>query len=543
MPMWAAGAANGCRTHRSGPPRWASTTTSMWSVCRKPALSKFAKLLVAAHLLAFGAAIQAQDAAPGPQESSKIIVNAQVADGRGGPLRAVSVRIMGERITQVGRFSAWPGEQVIDAKGLVLAPGFIDIHNHSGAGLESEPTARTQISQGITTVVLGADGKSPWPLAKWLDARRRKPMAPNVAMLVGHATVRVAVMGDDYKRSATSAEVARMVQLVKQGMNAGAFGLSSGLEYEVGTYASTDEVIAMARGAAEAGGFYMPHIRDEADKAFEALRETIEIGERGGIPVQHSHIKLASAGVWGKSAEYIREIEEAQARGIDVLADCYPYEAWWSTIKVLIPNKKYQDPKSVERALADAGGAGRILITKFPPNPSYENHTLEELAHAARISPVKMYIRVIREGEAAGVDAYVVGHAMTEEDVDAFLRQPWVMISSDGGIGMPHPRTAGTFPRVLAHYVREKHLISLPEAIRKMTSLPAQRMGWVDRGVIRPGAFADLVLFDPQTVQDRSTFADPWATATGIAAVFVNGTLTWKSGESTGALPGRVLTR
>lgn len=501
------------------------------------------KLLVVVHLLGFGALAQAQDVAAEVQAGSKVIVNARVADGSGGPLREVSVRIMGERITQVGQFSAWQGEQVIDAKGLVLAPGFIDIHNHSGDGLASEPSARTQISQGITTVVLGADGKSPWPLGEWLDTRRRSAMAPNVAMVVGHATVRTAVMGDDYKRTATPAEVARMVQLVKQGMNAGAFGLSSGLEYEVGTYASTDEVIAMARAAAEDGGFYMPHVRDEADKAFEALRETLEIGERGGIPVQHSHIKLATAGVWGKSAEYIREVEAAQARGVDVLADCYPYEAWWSTIKVLVPNKKYQDPKSVERALADAGGAGRILITKFPPNRSYENKTLEELARAARISAVKMYIRVIREGDAAGVDAYVVGHAMTEEDVNAFLSQPWVMISSDGGIGMPHPRTAGTFPRVLALYVREKQLISLPEAIRKMTSLPAQRMGWVDRGVIRPGAFADLVLFDPQTVQDRATFADPWATATGIEAVLVNGTLVWKSGEPTGALPGRVLTR
>lgn len=474
--------------------------------------------------------------------NTTVIVNAQIADGAGKPLRKGSVRISGDRITRVGDFQPAKDEQIIDAKGLVLAPGFIDIHNHSTEGIERDPLAETQIAQGITTVVVGADGDSPWPIAPWLKARETNPASLNIAVLAGHATIRQQVLGKDFKRISTPAEIEKMVLLVDQGMRDGALGLSSGLEYEIGSYSATDEVVAMSAAAAKHGGFYMTHIRDEADKSFEALNEEIAIGERARIPIEHSHIKLGTVGVWGKAPQYIQVIEAARKRGVDFLADCYPYDAWHSNLKVLVPDKQYENPQSVARALADVGGGSHVTIVEFKPNASYEGHTIEDLARANNITPVDMFIRLIREGDAANTEAGIIGQSMIESDIKAFYQQPWVMVASDGGIGSRHPRGAGTFPRVLGVYVREKHWFTLTEAIRKMTSLPAKRLNWTDRGVLREGAFADLVLFNPETVIDRSTFSSPFALPTGIEKVFVNGTLVWSSDKATGARPGRVLT-
>jgi N-acyl-D-amino-acid deacylase len=470
-----------------------------------------------------------------------VIINAQIADGTGKPLRKGSVRISGDRITQVGDFQPAKDEQVIDAKGLVLAPGFIDIHNHSTTGLESDPLAETQIAQGITTLVVGADGDSPWPIAPWLKAREANPASLNVAVMAGHATIREQVLSKDFKRVSTPAEVDKMVHLVDQGMREGAIGLSSGLEYEIGSYSATDEVVAMSAAAAKHSGFYMTHIRDEADKSFEALNEEIAIGERAHIPIEHSHIKLGTVGVWGKAPQYIQVIEAARKRGVDFLADCYPYDAWHSNLKVLVPDKQYQNPQSVAKALADVGGGSHVTVVEFKPNPSYEGHTIDDLARINSVTPVEMFIRLIRESDAANVEPGIIGQSMTENDIKAFYQQPWVMVASDGGIGSRHPRGTGTFPRVLGLYVREKHWLTLPEAVRKMTSLPAQRLNWKDRGILREGAFADLVLFNPETVIDRATFSDPFALPTGIEKVFVNGTLVWTSNKATGARPGRAL--
>jgi N-acyl-D-amino-acid deacylase len=497
-----------------------------------------ARSLAAAFLLlaSTGAFLRSQEESP-----AFVIAGAQLADGTGAPLRTASLRVAGGKIVQIGNFVAAKGERVIDGKGLVLAPGFIDMHNHSAEGIAEDPLAESQIAQGITTVILGPDGDSPWPVGAWLEARRKNPTALNLATLVGHEQVRRAVMGQDYKRVATPEEIAKMAALVEQAMREGAIGFSSGLEYEVGSYSSTDEVVALAQAAARHGGFYETHIRDEADKAFDALREEIAIGERAHIPVEHSHIKLGTVAMWGKAPEYIRLIEEARKRGVDFLADCYPYDAWHSTIKVLVPDKQYENPQSVEKALADVGGASHVTITGFPPNPAYENRTIAELASARGLSPIEMYIRIIREGDAANSDAAVIGQSMIESDIKAFYQQPWVMVASDGGIGMHHPRGAGTFPRVLGLFVREKHWLTLPEAVRKMTSLPAQRLGWKDRGVLREGAAADLVLFNPGTVIDRATFAKPFELPAGIEKVFVAGELVWDAGKPTGARPGRVL--
>jgi N-acyl-D-amino-acid deacylase len=473
--------------------------------------------------------------------ASLLILNAQLADGAGAPLRKANVRIALGHIVGIGELRPEKGEPTIDAKGLVLAPGFIDIHNHSTDGLQDDPLAETQISQGITTLIVGADGDSPWPLINWVRQQQAKPAAVNVGVLAGHATIREQVMGKDFKRIATPDEVHQMTAMVDQAMNQQALGLSSGLEYEVGSYSSTAEVIAMAKAAAQRGGFYMTHIRDEADKSFEALDEEISIGEKADIPLEHSHIKLGTVGVWGKAPEYIKVIEKARARGVDFLADCYPYDAWHSNFKVLVPDKQYENSKSVAKALADVGGASHITITSFTPNKSFEGHTLADLAKSNGISPVDMYIRIIREGDKANTEAEIIGQSMIESDIKAFYQQPWVMVASDGGIGSAHPRGAGTFPRVLGVFVREKHWLTLPEAIRKMTSLPAQRLNWKDRGVVREGAFADLVLFNPDTVIDRATYTNPFALSTGIEKVFVNGTLVWDSGKPTGAKPGFVI--
>ena len=451
------------------------------------------------------------------------------------------MRVTGDRIAAVGSFEPQPGEAVLDASGKVLAPGFIDIHNHSDDEIADQPLAESQIAQGITSVVLGLDGGSPWPIGPWLEARRQNPPALNLAMMAGHATIRERVMKEDFRRTARADEIGQMAQLVEQGMSEGAIGLSSGLEYDVASYSNTEEMVALAAAAAKHGGFYMTHVRDEAERSFEALDEAIAIGERAHIPVQHSHIKMGTTGVWGRAPEYIRIIEAARARGVDLLADCYPYDAWHANLKVIVPNKQYEDRASVEQAIALLGGAGRITITEFAPNRAYEKHTIEQLAQSTGITPVDMYIKLIREGDAANDEAGIIGQSMTEADIEAFYRQPWVMVASDGGIGSAHPRGAGTFPRVLGVYVREKHWLTLPEAIRKMTSLPAQRLGWKDRGTIRAGAFADLVLFDPSTVIDRSTFAEPALPPAGIEKVFVNGVAVWGDGKATGKRPGRVL--
>ncbi|HTK29555.1 MAG TPA: D-aminoacylase [Vicinamibacterales bacterium] len=468
-----------------------------------------------------------------------VISNAEIADGSGSPLRRATVRIEDGRIAAVGeRGNSQPGDLVIDGAGQMLAPGFIDIHNHSTTELTADPRAETQVAQGLTTIVVGADGSSPWPIADYLAERQQHPSALNVMVMVGHATVRRLVMGDDYKRPATDAEIAKMAALVDRGMREGAIGLSSGLEYEVGSYSETKELVELAKAAARYGGFYMSHIRDEADRSFDAQREAIAIGEQARLPVQISHIKLGTVSVWHKAATTIALVEAARRRGLDITADCYPYDAWHSTLTVLVPNKQYEDPASVAKALADVGGAGNVTIDRMKSHPEYEFKTLERIAKDKGITPVALFIQIVREGGAS-----VIGRTMVDDDIRAFYEQPWVMVASDGGINLRHPRSAGTFPRVLGRYVREQHWLTLPEAVRKMTSAPATRLKLGDRGKIAVGAIADLVLFDPKTVSDRSTFADPAALAVGISRVFVSGVEVWAGAKPTGELPGHAIAR
>lgn len=475
-------------------------------------------------------------AAPDEPPPSLLIAGARVADGTGAPLSRADVRVRGDRIAEVGTLTPKDGEKVIHGDGLVLAPGFIDVHNHSTKGVQTDPLAQTQVSQGITTLVLGPDGDSPWPIGEYLASIEKSPAAVNVMTMVGHETVRSLVMGEDFRRKASPEEVGRMAGLVDQGMREGAAGLSSGLEYDVGSYAATDELVSLAKVAARYGGFYMTHVRDEAEKTFPAFDEAVEICVKGGLPLQISHIKMGTIGVWGKATQAVALVEKARAKGLDATADCYPYEAWHSNLEVIVPDKRYDDPKSVAEALRVLGGASRITVTACKAHPAYAGKTLEQIAKEEGLTPVALYSKLVREG---GAD--IIGHSMKEEDVEVFYRQPWVMVASDGGIANDHPRGAGTFSRVLGRFVRERHWLTLEDAVRKMTSLPASRMKLADRGRIAPGLEADLVLFDPQTVIDRSTFEEPRRLSEGISLVLVNGEAVWQDGKPTGARPGRVL--
>ena len=469
-----------------------------------------------------------------------VILGATLIDGSGrAPLRDSAIVIEGDTIVAVGRRDRVriPREaRVIDARGLVVSPGFIDAHNHSDRGFNTDPSAASQVSQGITTVVIGQDGGSPFPVGEYLAGLDKNPIALNVLTFVGHATVRSRVMGDDTNRRATPAEVEKMKQMVEQAMREGAIGLSTGLEYETGKPASTEEVITLARAASAFRGMYISHIRDEADKTFEALNEAIQIGREARLPVQISHIKLGTVAVWGRSKEAVALINKARARGQDITADCYPYDAWSSTIRVLIPSGRHDDPVDVARGLADVGGPANITIVSCPAHRDYEFKNMEEISRREGISAVDLYMKIVRDGGAG-----VVCHSMKDEDIQTFYRQPWVMVSSDGGIGSRHPRGAGTYPRVLGRYVRELHWLTLPEAIRKTTSLPAQRFKLKDRGLIRKGFKADLVVFDPNTIIDRATFQEPQLTSEGVKHVFVNGAEVWADGRVTGDRPGRAL--
>lgn len=461
-----------------------------------------------------------------------------VIDGTGSPRYIADVTILGGRIVKVGKpGSVKPreGDRVIEGRGLVLAPGFIDIHNHSESGLLREGTAANQVSQGITTLIVGPDGGSPDSIGEYFSSLQGK-IAVNVGAFIGHGTLRTLVMKEDLRRPATSAEIAAMSALLEKAMKEGAFGLSSGLEYDAGFSATTEELIELSRVAAKHGGIYMTHMRDEEEGVLNAIREAIRIGREAKIPVQISHIKMGNKSVWGKSADAVALINEARRSGLDITADAYPYVAWASTITVLVPNRKHEDPAEVQKGIDALGGPDKVLITSCKAFPAYEGKTLEQAAAFARKTPVETYIEIVRNGGAG-----VVGFGMSESDVRTFYQTPWVMVSSDGGIGGRHPRGTGTFPRVLGLFVRENKWLGLEEAIKKMSMMPAERLGLRDRGRVKKGLKADLVLFDPQTVIDRATFTEPQLFAEGVRAVFVNGVEVWDGTKTSGQLPGEIV--
>lgn len=475
------------------------------------------------------------------EPATVLFTNATLVDGTGAPGYAGDLLIAGGRIAALGppgSVAAPPDAERRDLTGLVLAPGFIDIHNHSTDRLFDFPLAATQLAQGITTIVVGADGSSPWPVSDYLARIDALRPTVNVATLVGHGTVRSLALGEDYRRSATDAEIADMTVRVERGMTEGAFGLSSGLEYDPGFYSTTGELIAVARAAAGHGGFYMTHMRDEEEGLMEAVDEAIRIGREAGLPVQISHIKAGNASVWGRAPDVLDRIRRANDEGLDVTADQYPYAAWQSGLAIVVRSRMFSNPDSVAKGIAAAGGANRLQIVAFWDEPELNGLRLDEIARRRGMTDVEAYIWIMENGGSG-----LIGHTMNEEDVDTFMASPWVMTSSDGGVRSAHPRGAGTFPRVLGHYVRERGILTLERAVQRGTSMPARRLGLNDRGVLRAGARADLAIFDPERVVDRSTFDNGTRQAEGVESVWLGGVETWSAGEPTGARPGRAIRR
>ncbi len=469
-----------------------------------------------------------------------VIVGATVVDGSGAEGREVNVRVRGDRIADIGTFEPARGEDVIEADGLVLAPGFIDTHSHHDNGLDEMPDALAAVSQGITTIVAGQDGGSPFPLAEFYEELETSPVAINVAAYVGHNTVRAMVMDDDYRRPATEAEVEEMVALLQQELQAGALGLSTGLEYDPGIYSETPEVMTLARVTAGVGGRYISHMRSEDRAFFEALDELLAIGRETGMPVQIGHIKLAMKSLWGRADEVIAILDEARAEGIDVTADVYPYEFWQSTMTVLFPDRDFTR-EAAQFALDELAPADGMLIAAFEPDPSYVGMTLAEIAEARGRPAADVYLELIAEVQAIDGRESVIARSMTSEDIATLLAWPHTNVSSDGGLAGRHPRGFGAFTRVLGRHVRERGDLTLEEAVRKMTSLAADHMGIVERGTIESGNFADLVLFDATTVLDLATPETPNEPSRGIEGVWVNGVRVYSPEGTTGAMPGRVL--
>lgn len=477
------------------------------------------------------------------QTPSLLISGGEVIDGSGARRRRADVRIRDDRIVEIGRLKPLSGERVIDARNLVVAPGFIDTHSHADRGLLDSPDAESQVRQGITTSVVGLDGGSRLPLDQFFTRLAAQPPAINAASFAGHGTLRREVMGSDYKRTATPEEIARMAELLEKEMKAGALGLSSGLEYDPGYYATTEELVALARVAARHGGIYISHVRDEANKAIEAYREVVSIGREARLPAQISHIKLGSTEVWGRADEVLKIIADARKEGLDVTADLYPYLYWQSTITVLIPTRNWDDRAAWEKGLAEVGGAKNVLLSTYSPDAAWQGKTIAEISAATGRDAVTIIQEVVRRtrGDGATGREGVIVTSMIDADLKKFLASPHVMFCSDGAIRGAHPRGAGTYPRILGRYVREEKVISLEEAIRKMTSFPAARMGIADRGRIEVGKKADLTVFNPKTVIDKATTSNPTASPEGIDFVIVNGAVVLDGGKMTAARPGRAI--
>jgi N-acyl-D-amino-acid deacylase len=483
------------------------------------------------------------------QATDVLLTNTLLFDGSGQPPHPADVRIRGDRIVAVARhLQPHPNEAVRDEHGRALAPGFIDMHSHGNRGLLKDLDAATISRQGVTTIFVGQDGESDFPLADFFSHLAATPAAINVASMVGHATLRQQVMGKDLYRPSTAAELASMKSLLAKELQAGAFGISTGLEYEEAHFATTEEVIELSKVAAAKGGFYISHVRDEGTHTFESFDEILRIGREAHIPVEITHIKLGATSLWHQAASrFPGYFEAAQRDHVNLKADVYPYAFWHSTLRVIVPDRDYFNPTKVKAALAENGGAAAIRISRYAPDPALAGKTLEEFAAAWHITPVDAYMRVIREtssevgNNAADPLEEVDVTSMSEDDVRWFVSQPSIMICSDGELHGSHPRGAGAFPRVLGRYVREQKALSLESAIHKMTGLPARQLGLEDRGRIAAGYVADLVIFDPATVKDGSTIEHPEAPPLGIPAVMVAGEWVIDDGRVTGNHPGHVL--
>lgn len=480
---------------------------------------------------------------------TQLITNVKLVDGTGTAARSAAVRLQNNRIWETGELTPFPHETVIDGHGLVLAPGFIDSHSHHVSGLSEQPAALAAVNQGITTIVSGQDGGS-YSMDTLAAQLKRQPVAVNIATYTGQATLRQQVMGvNGLYRTAKPDEIDRMKNLLRTELKKGSLGLSTGLEYESAFFSSRDEVIQLAQVAADSGGRYISHIRSEDVMIDDAVDEIIQIGRITRMPVQIAHLKIALRDRWGQSARLIAQLERARAEGVNITADCYPYDYWMSTLRVLFPKRDYTNPVSAEFAVKQLFDPMQSVLVRFAANPSYAGKTVGAVAQLRHEQPAQTLMGLVAEAaefakknpDASGVEG-IMGKSMDEPDVAMFLSWPHTNICSDGA-NDGHPRGYGAFTRVLGRYVREQKIMSLETAIQKMTSLTAEHLGLRNRGLIAPGYYADLVLFNPETVQDNARIGDNKALSTGVEAVWVAGQLVYKDQKGTGAYPGVLIRR
>ena len=525
-------------------------------------------------------------------EFDLVIKNGRIVDGTGNPWFRADIGISNGRIAKIGQVEERQGYEVINTDGLIVAPGFIDMHAHDDLIFFDDPFNKPKLYQGVTTVVCGNCGISPAPVnRRTLDILRsyigilskrvsfewitygdylRKledigPLGTNFAGLVGHGTLRIAIMGME-ARDPSHEELKEMKSLLAKSLEDGAFGMSTGLIYPPGCYSRTEEIIELSKVVSRYGGYYATHMRNESNVVLESMAEAIRIGREAGAPVEISHLKVTGRRNWGKATEMLKLIERAREEGIDVTADAYPYTAGSTYLASILPpwaheggeeklKERCKDPKTraklrefIERRddwenfVKQAGWEG-IIIAYSPSHPEFEGKSIAEISKSLRKDPYNLIFDIIAED---GLKAMMIVFVMNEKDVDKIVSHPYVMIGTDGldvGVGRPHPRAYGTFPRVLKIYVREKRVISLEEAIRKMSSLPAQKLRLKDRGLIREGCWADIVIFDPKTISDEATYEEPRRKPKGIKYVIVNGVVEIEDGELTGKRAGRVLRR
>jgi len=501
-----------------------------------------------------------------------VLEGGSVWKGWGSKPVVTDIGIRGDRIVAMGDLSGRNAEQRIAVDGLAVVPGFIDIHSHAvrgsrgNSGLFKHPDAENYIRQGVTTVIGGPDGGSELDIGKLLDDLEKTPASVNFGTFIGHNTVRAAVMGRE-DRAPSAEELEAMKALLETGMLDGAYGLSSGLKYIPGAYAETEEVIELARVAGRYGGIYISHMREEGLDLVKSVKETIRIGEEGGLPAQITHHKVMGVEMWGASIQTLALVDAANARGVDVSSDQYPYAASSTGTSVLFPAwslagdreaqlVRFNDPETRARIkegivfnlVHDRGGddPSRVAIANCDWDTSLNGKNFAEVLEERGLqvnmeNAAELALEIEENGGCFGVF-----HAMSEADVERIMRHPRTMIGSDGGIhvageGVPHPRNYGSFSRVLAHYVRDKQVITTGEAIYKMTKMPAERIGLNDRGRIEMGAMADIAVMDLDTVQDHASFAQPHQYSTGVKHVLVNGVLVLKDEQMTGARPGRSL--
>jgi N-acyl-D-amino-acid deacylase len=512
------------------------------------------------------AALPARRAAAPEPIYDLVIANGRVVDGAGNPWFRADVAVKDGRIARVGHVEPAQARRVVDARGQIVAPGFIDVHTHVES-IYRQPEAENFVRMGVTSLVTGNCGSSATDVKEFLGRIREQPLSVNLATLVAHGSVRAKVMGLG-NREPTPDELSQMEALVEQGMKDGALGLSTGLIYVPGMYAKTEEVVALARVASRYDGLYATHMRNEGTEVAEAIRESIQIGERAHLPVEISHFKISARKLWGKSDVTLGLVREARRRGLSVTVDQYAYTASSTSLDVRLPDWLLAGGREEGRKrLAEKETRARVVremkeglkksgfkdydyavVASYAPNPSFDGKSIKVITKEVRgKSDLNSQIAQILEMYEAG-GAGMVYHGMSEEDVKEIMREPFTMIASDSGVrrfneGMPHPRGYGNNARVLGHYVRELRILSLEDAVRKMTSLPAQTFNLRDRGLLREGFAADIVVFDDASVGDRSTFERPHQYPSGISHVLVNGVPVLDDGRMTEARPGAALRR